>query len=186
MTDPSSADGGVPPPVVERFATDRHHSDGFACGTPSLDAYIRDSARTDELARAATVFVLVDPADTACRRRIIGYYTLSAFSFERDQARRRDRDRSLPGYRTIPAILIGRFALDSAFQGRGLGSTLLLAALTKSLRLSEEIAIAVVVVHAIDDNATRFYLHQGFTAFKDEAHHLYYPVATIAAALASV
>ncbi len=186
VTDPSSVSNRTLfSQAIERFVLNAHDTKALNCGKPSLDAYIRDAASADELSRAATVFVMVDPAEAATRCRIMGYYTLSAFAFQRDQARRRDRDKSLPGYRTVPALLIGRFARDLQFQGRGVGSALFLAALSKSLRLSEELAIAVVVVHALDDVAARFYIHQGFTAFKDEPRHLYYPVATIAAALAN-
>jgi hypothetical protein len=50
--------------------------------------------------------------------------------------------------------------------------------------VSADVGAAVVVVHALDDEAARFYAHNGFTAFRDEPHHLYYPMKTIAAALA--
>jgi GNAT superfamily N-acetyltransferase len=171
--------------VIERFDPERQDGDQFSCGKPTLDDYIRGVAAQDERTYAAAVFVMVDSRQTSERRRIIGYYTLNAFAFQRDQARRRDRDKALPGYRTVPALLIGWFALDTGFQGRGLGSTLLIAALARSLRLSGEVGVAVVVVHALDNEAARFYTHQGFTPFKDEPNHLYYPIATIAAALDS-
>ncbi len=181
MTDPSSgSEKPTPPTIIERLDPARHDTGSFDCGKPSLDTYIREIAASDERTHAATAFVMVDPDDAAMPRGIIGYFTLSAYAFQREQARRRDRDRSLPGYRIIPALLIGRFALDRRHQGRGLGSTLLLAALARSYRLSGELGLAVVVVHALDDEAVGFYTHQGFTAFKEEPRHLYIPVATIA------
>ena len=180
MTDAVPENGSQPLlPTIERFDVDRHDRESFTCGKPSLDSYLRDSAESDERNRAATVFVMIAPGDSAPLRYILGYYTLSAFAFQRDQGRRKDRDRALPSYRIVPALLIGRFALDHAFHGRGLGSTLLLAVFAKAAQLSGEIGISVVVVHALDDDAARFYLHQGFTAFKDEPRHLYIPMATI-------
>ena len=81
-------------------------------------------------------------------------------------------------------MLIGRLALDRDFQGRGLGSALLTSALIQILTIRESIGVAVAVVHAIDDAAAAFYEHQGFTRFRDQPHHLYYPMVTFEAALA--
>jgi GNAT superfamily N-acetyltransferase len=83
----------------------------------------------------------------------------------------------------VPALLIGRLALDTAFQGQGLGSVLLISALNTILTFRESIGVAVVVVHALDDEAATYYEHQGFTRFRDEPNHLYYPLATFEAAL---
>lgn len=80
-------------------------------------------------------------------------------------------------------MLIGRLALDRDFQGRGLGGALLTSALMQTLKIREGLGVAVVVVHAIDDAAAAFYEHQNFTRFRDVPHHLYYPLATFAAAL---
>jgi hypothetical protein len=65
-----------------------------------------------------------------------------------------------------------------------LGSVLLVSALVQILSIREQLGIAVVVVHAIDDVAAAFYEHQGFTRFRDEPRHLYYPLATFEALIA--
>jgi GNAT superfamily N-acetyltransferase len=171
--------------IVERLDPARHDSAGFTSGKPTLDNYLRDMAERDQDEHTAIAYVLVDKSETVHPRRVIGYFTLNSFAFPKKQARRRDQDRYLGRYNPVPAVLIGRLALDRAFQGQGLGSVLLVSALTRVLTLSEQLGIAVVVVHAIDDEAASFYEHQGFVRFRDEPHHLYYPLATFAAALAS-
>jgi GNAT superfamily N-acetyltransferase len=171
--------------IVERLDPTRHDCTGFTSGKPSLDNYLGDVAGRDQEEHTAIAYVLVDKNGSTHPRRVVGYFTLNSFAFPKKQARRRDQDKHLGRYNPVPAVLIGRLALDRAFQGRGLGGVLLVSALTRVLTLSEQLGIAVVVVHAIDDEAASFYEHQGFVRFRDEPNHLYYPLATFAAAIAA-
>jgi GNAT superfamily N-acetyltransferase len=166
---------------VERFDPARHDVSRFSCGNPALDEYLHNTVAQ----HTAATYVLIDAAVQTTSHRVFGYYTLNSFSIPRRQARRRDRDRHLGGYDPVPAVLIGRLALDRDFQGRGLGSALLTSALIQILTIRERMGVAVAVVHAIDDAAAAFYEHQGFTQFRDQPHHLYYPLVTFEAALAS-
>ncbi len=52
-------------------------------------------------------------------------------------------------------------ATDSK-QGTGLGSALLLDALLRTLAVAEAVGIRAVLLHAMSDEAKRFYLHHGF------------------------
>jgi GNAT superfamily N-acetyltransferase len=170
-------------PIVERFDRSRHDVLGFACGNPTLDHYIQQTVIRDEDDHTAAAYVLVSPAQPGTSRRVIGYYTLSSFALSKGQTRRRDRDKYLGAYEPVPAALIGRLALDAEFQGRGLGSVLLSAALGRVLIIREALGIAVAVVHAIDEAAAAFYEHQNFTRFRSEPNHLYYPLATFVAGI---
>lgn len=80
----------------------------------------------------------------------------------------------------MAAVLIGRLALDREFQGRGLGGALLTSALVQVLKIRETLGIAAVVVHTIDESAATFYERQGFTRFRDEPTHLYFPLSVFA------
>jgi GNAT superfamily N-acetyltransferase len=181
---PTKLDDGAITNRVERFDPVRHDVSRFSCGNPALDEYVRNTVARDEAQHTAATYVLIDTAAPSMPHRVFGYYTLNSFSIPRRQARRRDRDRHLGSYDPVPAVLIGRLALDRDFQGRGLGSALLTSALTQILTIREGLGIAVAVVHAIDDTAAAFYEHQGFTHFRDQPHHLYFPLATFEAALA--
>lgn len=167
--------------IVERYSPTLHSAAGFSCGNASLDEYIRLHQERDEHDHTAVTFVLVEKEAISNPKRILGYFTLSSFALPRQQARRRDRDKHLGRYNPVPAVLLGRLAIDTRFQGQGLGSTIMLASLMKVLRIREDIGISVVVVHAIDEAAAAIYQHQGFTQFRDEPFHFYYPLATIAA-----
>ena len=61
-------------------------------------------------------------------------------------------------------LLIGRLAVDAAFQGQGLGSALLVDALRRCARAAAIAGACGVIVHANDDEAVHFYQRHGFTA----------------------
>jgi hypothetical protein len=62
----------------------------------------------------------------------------------------------------VPLLLIGRLAVDQAYQGIGLGTDLLSDALRRCLAASEIAGVRAVVTHAIDDAAVSFYQRHGF------------------------
>jgi GNAT superfamily N-acetyltransferase len=69
--------------------------------------------------------------------------------------------RNMP--RQIPAVTLGRLAIDRKWQGRGLGAALLADVVRRALRASNEVVARLVIVHAISPAAEAFYLHHGFT-----------------------
>lgn len=58
---------------------------------------------------------------------------------------------------------MGRLAVDSSQQGKGLGATLLQSALMRIEQAREMTAIRAVLVQAINDTALDFYLRFGFS-----------------------
>ena len=52
-------------------------------------------------------------------------------------------------------------------------------ALKRLIGLADQIGIHAVTVHALDDNARSFYRAVGFLPLKDDAYHLYLPMATV-------
>ena len=150
-----------------------HERASFSCGVEPLDNYLKKQARQDVKKRVAAVFVL-----TPDGRIIAGYYTLSQFSVDlgivpQDVARR------LPKYPIVPATLIGRLAVSTAYRGQGLGELLLMDALHRSLTLSRQIASAAVIVDAKDDQAMTFYRKYGFLALPNTAGRLFLPMTTV-------
>ena len=64
-------------------------------------------------------------------------------------------------------------------QGQGLGKELLVNALLRAVRASQEIAIYAVRVDAIDLTAKEFYLKHEFIPFQDNERSLFLPIETI-------
>ena len=151
----------------------QHDRASFSCGEPALDSYIRRQASQDARRRVAQVFVAVGNAP----EEIAGYYTLSAASFEKDELPV-DLAKRLPHY-PVPAAVLGRLAIDSGHQGRGLGETLLLDAARRLVRASATIAVYAMVVDAKNDRARAFYERYGFRAFASMPRRLFLPLQTI-------
>ncbi len=81
----------------------------------------------------------------------------------------------------IPAALIGKLAIDISVQGHGLGARLLIDALGRILRAASEIAVKVVLVDALTEEAKAFYQHFGFVEFKEQPMTLFLPIETVGA-----
>jgi len=146
---------------------------GFDCGTPALDHYFHAQVTQDIKRRVATCFVARGEAG-----EIAGYYTLSAASVMLTQLPAAQA-RKLPRYPSIPAVRMGRLAIDRRFKGAGLGAAMLFDALDRAARA--EIAAYAMVVDAKDESAAAFYRHHGFLAFQDQPLTLYLPLATVRA-----
>lgn len=122
----------------------------------------------------AQVFVAAGDAPGA----IVGYYSLSAASFERHELPPNLAKR-LPHY-PVPAALLGRLAVDRTHQGQGLGEILLLDAVRRVVRAGTAIAVYALVVDAKSETARGFYERYGFRAFPGAPRRLFLPLATLA------
>ncbi|MDR1967873.1 MAG: GNAT family N-acetyltransferase, partial [Burkholderiaceae bacterium] len=122
--------------LIAALDTAAHDRSQFNSGSPVLDCYLRELVSQDIRRRIAACFVAL-----ASEQRIAGYYTLATASVPLvglpDEMRRK-----LPRYGFVPAILMGRLAVDAAFKGQGLGSALLVNALRRAA--SSEIPAAVL------------------------------------------
>lgn len=145
----------------------------FNCGSEPLDRYLREQATQDIRRRVAACFVAL-----ADERRVVGYYTLATASVPLTGLPA-DIARKLPRYAAIPAIRMGRLAVDRAFKGRGLGGALLVNALRRAA--DSEIAAFALIVDAKDEQAGAFYKHYEFIELNDSPLRLFLPLATVLA-----
>ena len=60
-------------------------------------------------------------------------------------------------------MVIARLAVDRRHQGRGLGGALLRDALLRTLQAAAVAGIRAVLLHAVSEDAKRFYTHHGFS-----------------------
>jgi ribosomal protein S18 acetylase RimI-like enzyme len=142
-----------PPPVP---LGPKHDLSQFANGKhPVLDDWLRDRAGVGEGLSARTYVITTDDG-----RRVIGYYSISTASEQRQILPSAKLRRNMPD--PIPLLLIGRLAVDHAFRGRGLGGDLLMDAVERCVAAAEIVGCRGVVTHAIDDEAVGFYEHYGF------------------------
>jgi GNAT superfamily N-acetyltransferase len=142
----------------------------FRCGQAILDEYIRRYAAQDVRRNVARVFVAVPESNP---QSLAGFFTLSAGSVNCSDLPE-SLARKLPRY-PVPVALIGRLAVASDFQGKGLGSILLADACRKVAHASATLAVAGIVVDAKDVAAAAFYRHFGFLPLPGQPARLLLP-----------
>lgn len=72
----------------------------------------------------------------------------------------------------IPVVVMGRLAVDRTAHGQGIGSALLRDAVIRVLQTAERVGVKAILVHAISDEASRFYLDRGVVASPTEPRTL--------------
>jgi ribosomal protein S18 acetylase RimI-like enzyme len=152
-----------------------HDRRAFSCGVAELDRYFQQQVTQDIRRRVTNCSLAIAPDDV-----IAGYYTLASASIPTNELPT-DLARSLPRYPTLPAVRIGRFAVDLRFRGQGFGRLLLWDATTRALRADQ--ANFTLLVDAKDDRAIQFYRHYGFISFTTAPRLLFLPLATAAKVL---
>jgi GNAT superfamily N-acetyltransferase len=142
--------------ATQPFDRTRHRVDSFSCGHETLDRWLRAYAGQAQRRDAARTFVTTEAGGT-----VAGYYTLVAAQV-RHEAATAGVGRGISRHFPIPVALLARLAVDRRHQGKGLGRSLLLDALRRVIRASDEIAVRAITVDAIDARAAAFYSHFGF------------------------
>lgn len=143
----------------------------FASGVEPLDRYFKTQVSQDIKRRVTACFTALDTS--GC---VAGYYTLASASILLSDLPE-NLAKKLPRYPNVPAVRMGRLAVDQAFKGQGLGAALLADALRRAV--TAEIAAYAFVVEAKDEGAARFYAHHGFLSAQDNPLFLYLPLATV-------
>lgn len=132
-----------------------HDLASFDCGTPSLDDWLRRRALRNETGGASRKYVTC----AGSSQRVIGYYCLATGAIAHSAVGSRIR-RNMPD--PIPAIVLGRLAVDRSHQGKGIGRSLLRDALLRTLQAAQIAGIRVLLVHAISAQVREFYEDFGF------------------------
>lgn len=125
----------------------------FDSGTPALDDWLKRRALDNEKTHASRTYVVTAGG------RVVGYYALANGAVALGNGPGRVR-RNMPD--PIPVMVTGRLAVDRAYHGHGIGQGLLKDAVMRTIQASEIAGIRAILVHAISEDAKRFYLRHGF------------------------
>ena len=150
---------------------DHHVLDHFCCGVPRLDNLLKNKARHNETARASRTYVL-----STNDKEVIGYYALASGSMAANEAPRKIK-RNMPD--PIPVMLLGRLAIDQEYQGKKLGEALLRDAILRILQAAEIAGIKAILVHAISEEAKKFYLDRSFVISPTDPMTLILPLESL-------
>jgi GNAT superfamily N-acetyltransferase len=118
-----------------------------------MDDWLRKRALANEVTGASRTYVV------CAGGRVVGYYELASGGVAQVQAPGRVR-RNMPD--PVPVMILGRLAVDRIWQGRNLGRSLLRDAVLRTLQAAEIGGIRAILVHAISEEAKRFYQRYGF------------------------
>lgn len=135
--------------------TGDHALEGFDCGKPALDEWLRNRVLANQASGASRTWVVVEEESSD----VVAYYASSTGSVLRSSSPTRVR-RNQP--EQIPAVLLARMAVDQRHRGKGLGAALLKHFMLKALEVAQSVGVRVLLVHAKDDEAKNFYGHFGF------------------------
>lgn len=152
-----------------------HKLADFPSGEVFLDDWLKKRAIKNHASGASRCFVLCD-AD-----QVMGYYCLSAGAISHEAAPRAMR-RNMPD--PLPVLLLGRLAIDKRCQNQGLGRALLRDAMLRTVHVAADTGVFALLVHAMSDQARRFYLSRGFVESPLQAMTLMMTLATIRSVLA--
>ena len=146
-----------------------HNVNDFESGVAGLDEWLKRRARSNQASGASRTYVVTDPEN-----RVAGYYALASGGLALAEASGRIR-RNMPD--PIPMAVLGRLAVAKALQGRGLGAAMLQDAVLRVRQAAAILGIRGILVHAISEDARRFYEHHGFITAPRASMTLILPLA---------
>ncbi|HVC06693.1 MAG TPA: GNAT family N-acetyltransferase [Solirubrobacterales bacterium] len=144
----------------------------------SLNVWIFRHARAASGAGSAQTYVVTDGEQEG---RVVGYHALTVASIEHVEAAPRTR-KGMPQH-PIPAVLLARLAVDESVQGKDIGAFLLRDAMVRTVAVSEEAGIRLMLAHALNESARDFYLHFGFEPSPTDGMNLQIIVKDIRASI---
>lgn len=134
--------------------TAAHDVSAFDCGVADLNDWLKKRALSNEESGASRTYVVCSAG------RVVGYYALASGGVALTSAPGRVR-RNMPD--PLPVMIVGRLAVEQVWQGRNVGSSLLRDAVLRTLQAAEIGGIRAILVHAVSEDAKRFYERYGFS-----------------------
>jgi GNAT superfamily N-acetyltransferase len=135
----------------------RHDRARFDSGEPVLDEWLRRYAGQNRRRDTAATWAIVDAQDT-----VVAYASIAMTGIDRS-ALPSSVARQTPD--PVPALLLGRLAVDRHHSGRGVGTALVAHVLATAHELNLKAACRAVVVSATNTEARRWWERLGFHPF---------------------
>jgi GNAT superfamily N-acetyltransferase len=135
--------------------TSAHDLSSFDCGIPDLNDWLKKRALANDTSGASRTYVVCSG------NKVIGNYALANGGMALAKAPGRVR-RNMPD--PLPVMIVGRLAVERCWQGRNIGRSLLRDAILRTLQAAQIGGIGAILVHAISEDARRFYERYGFAA----------------------
>lgn len=162
---------------IELFSAEIEYDlTNFDYGEEYLNTFLTDHLKRQHNSKILRGYMLVTREE---KPRVMGYYTLSGSSFEKKYLPSKTQQKHVP-YQNIPAVTLGRLAIDINLHHQGYGAALVTHAMKVVYHASQSIGIHGIFVEALNDKAKKFYLQLGFIQLKGEnKNFLFYPIKSI-------
>lgn len=135
----------------------RHDRTKFDSGAPDLDDWLRRYASQNRRRNTATTWVITDVDEV-----VVAYASISMTGIDRYTA---PDPVAKQAPNPVPALLVGRLAVDRSVAGLGIGTSMVAHVLATAVELNEHAACRAVVVTALDDHARTWWERLGFHPF---------------------
>jgi GNAT superfamily N-acetyltransferase len=137
--------------------TERHNRADFESGDPTLDEWLRRYAGQNRRHDTAATWVILDAHDT-----VAAYASIAMTSIDRSTAPPTIAQRAPD---PVPALLLGRLAVDRRHSGLGVGTALAAHVLATAIELNAKAACRAVVVTALNADVRHWWERFGFRTF---------------------
>ncbi|MEX1163446.1 MAG: GNAT family N-acetyltransferase [Nitriliruptor sp.] len=152
---------------LERLSRDHNRVD-FTCGRDELDEWFQQTARqAADVAESSTTYVLTDDGST-----VLGFFAISVHVVAVEEVPANLVGKH-PAHLGVSAILLGRMAVAKDHQGQRLGERLMRSVIDQVLAIRERVAVRLLVVDAIDEDAAGFYEQYGFVRWPTDQLRLF-------------
>ena len=135
----------------------RHDREQFNSGEPVLDQWLRRYAGQNRRRDTAATWVIADANGV-----VVAYASVAMTGIDRSAAPE-VLAKSSPD--PVPALLLGRLAVDHRYSRLGIGTTLVAHVLATVVELNQKAACRAVVVTALTDTARTWWERLGFHPF---------------------
>jgi GNAT superfamily N-acetyltransferase len=135
----------------------RHDRGGFDSGEPALDDWLRRYAGQNRRRHTAATWVITTMDD-----RVVAYASLAMTAIDRSAAPAAVAKHAPD---PVPALLLGRLAVDRAHAGLGVGTALVAHVLATAIEINTKAACRAVVVTALRQRARTWWESFGFHPF---------------------
>lgn len=144
--------------------SENHILDGFDCGEPEINEYLLGRAAEESVIGLSRTWVITNPKD----RVVLGFVSLSSAS-QAVRIKIQGKQKNLLSgvlascpYPEAPMVMLGRLGRRKELGRSGLGTRLLSFAIVKTLRVSEDIGIAGIILDAMTDDLLTYYKRMKF------------------------
>lgn len=144
---------------------DHHPVAAFTCGSrpgaADIDRYLRESARIEQDAHLAAVWIVEDRSASAPEDQIVGFLTLSPISVRLSPQMLESMQVRAP-YATIGGWLLGRMGVAERHQGKNHGALLVATAIRMARDLRDATAGVMLAIDPKNEALMQWYLGLDF------------------------